>query len=482
MKLNSNSVVKNSFWATYGAIATRILALLSNLFLARLLLPSEFGVIGVAYIFWSFVNLFAQNASNSFIVYKGLEDRRYVDTAYTVSIGIGLFLALGLVAISPLAANYFGVPNLVWILMVFAFNFFLSSLNSVYEGVLRRRMQYKELANSNLIASMMRVFSTVGCALMGLSYWSFVIGDAVHWLSANFLLRRHTNYDFRLRIDPEVRREVLSYNLGSTGFSLGYYVNANCDNFAVGKILGTTSLGYYNFAYQLTMALSVIFGQVMEQVGMSVFAQMSDDDRREKALAKVVEQVAFLATPVYALFFLVVDEKLISFVFGAKWLPSLAVIPWLLIFAYFRLINSQLFSMLSAIGKTGLNARTTIAIAPIAVVAFIIGANQGQIIGVGIAVAIVLGIIWTIYSWWSSCRVMNWSWKKFLILIFKPPLIALIPILVSVNALEIIQPILFIIMYLISVRIFAAKQFLNYRSLIGEIKQRLEKKWNSKYR
>ncbi len=188
MKLNSNSVVKNSFWATYGAIATRILALLSNLFLARLLLPSEFGVIGVAYIFWSFVNLFAQNASNSFIVYKGLEDRRYVDTAYTVSIGIGLFLALGLVAISPLAANYFGVPSLVWILMVFAFNFFLSSLNSVYEGVLRRRMQYKELANSNLIASMMRVFSTVGCALMGLSYWSFVIGDAVPLAISKFSL------------------------------------------------------------------------------------------------------------------------------------------------------------------------------------------------------------------------------------------------------------------------------------------------------
>ena len=478
MKLNS--IVKNSFWATYGAVATRVLALLSNLFLARLLLPSEFGVIGVAYIFWSFVNLFNQNTSSSFIVYKGLEDRRYVDTAYTISLSIGIFLALGLVTISPLAANYFGIPNLVWILLVFAFNFVLSSLNSVYEGVLRRRMQYRELANSNCIASMLRVLSTVGCALSGLSYWSFAIGDAIYWVTACFLLRRHTRYNFRLSIDRDVRREVLSYSLGSTGFSFGYYINSNCDNFVVGKALGTTSLGYYNFAYQLTMALSIIFTQVMSQVGMSAFAQMSDDDRRQSALVKVIEQIAFLATPIYALFFLVVDRQVISIIFGTKWLPALTVIPWLLVFAYFRLINSQLFSMLSATGKTGVNARMTIAIAPVAVFGFIIGANRGGIVGVGIAVALILGIIWTIYSWWSGCRAMGWSWKKFLVIAFKPPLIALIPIAASWNAPEVIQPISFIIMYLIFVRIFAAKQFSNYQFLIRDLLQHLGKKLNSK--
>lgn len=469
-------LIKNGFWATYGIVATRILALLSNLLLARLLLPSEFGVIGVAYIFWGFVNLFNQGTSSSFIVYKGLEDRRYVDTAYTISLAIGLFLALGLVVISPIAANYFGVPNLVWILVVFAFNFVLSSLNSVYEGVLKRRMQYRELANSNFIASALRVFFTVGCAFAGLSYWSFVIGDLVHRLSVNFILRHYTQYNFRLRIHPEVKKEVLSYNLGSTGFSLGYYVNSNCDNFVIGKVLGTTSLGYYNFAYQLTMTLSIIFTQVMGQVGMSVFAQMSDDNERETALVKVIEQIAFLATPAYALFFLVVDEQLISIVFGTKWLPSITVIPWLLIFAYFRLINSQLFSMLSAIGKTGVNARMTIFIAPIAVVGFIISANQGGILGVGIAVALILGIIWTIYSWWSGCRVMGWSWKNFLFIAFKPPLIALIPILISWNTPEMIQPVLFVVMYLIFVRIFAAKQFFHYISLTSNLIQRLAKK------
>ncbi len=199
-RMNRISLIKSGLWTTYGAIGTRLLALLSNLILARLLLPSEFGVISVAYIFWAFGNLFNQGTAGSFIVYKGIEDKRYLNTTYTISLSIGLVLALGLVAVSPLAANFFGVPDLVWILVVFAFNLLLSSAQSVYVGVLTRLMQYRELANSTLMASIVRVFCTTGCALLGFSYWSFVVGDTASWLTAFALTRRHLRHDFRLGI------------------------------------------------------------------------------------------------------------------------------------------------------------------------------------------------------------------------------------------------------------------------------------------
>ena len=100
--MNRASLFKSGLWTAYGATATRLLALLSNLLLARLLLPSEFGVISVAYIFWAFANLFTQGTAGSFLVYKGVEDKRYLDTTYTISLLIGLVLALGLLALSPL--------------------------------------------------------------------------------------------------------------------------------------------------------------------------------------------------------------------------------------------------------------------------------------------------------------------------------------------------------------------------------------------
>ncbi|HEY9614264.1 oligosaccharide flippase family protein [Allocoleopsis sp.] len=473
--MNRISLIKSGFWTTYGAIATRVLALLSNLLLARLLLPSEFGVIAVAYIFWGFVNLFTQDSAGSFIVYKGLEDKRYLNTTYTISLGIGLVLGVGLIAVSPLAAKFFRVPSLVWILVVFAFNLVISCANSIYAGVLTRRMQYRELANSNLIASMVRVFSTAGCAFLGLSYWSFVVGDTAFWLTSCALLRHHAKQDFCLEIDPEARKEVLSYCLGATGSSLGYYANANGDNFTIGRMLGSTNLGYYNFAYQLTMALTTILGQAIGQIGISAFAQLPDDKQQENALLAVVEQVAYLTAPLYALFFLIIDQRVISLVFGAKWIPASAVIPWLLIFAYFRLINGQIGSMLSAKGRPGVNAKVNLYIAPVAIVGFLLGAWQAGIVGVSVAVAVVLGISWTVYWWWVGCRELGWPLMQFLIPCFKAALFALFGILISMSVPLIFKPFLFISLYLICVRFLAAKQFFMYSSLLGKVANRLGK-------
>jgi O-antigen/teichoic acid export membrane protein len=478
--MNRISLIKSGFWTTYGAIATRVLALLSNLLLARLLLPSEFGIIAVAYIFWGFVNLFTQDSAGSFIVYKGLEDKRYLNTTYTISLAIGLVLGLGLIAISPLAAQFFRVPSLVWILVVFAFNLVLSCANSIYAGVLTRRMQYRELANSSLISSMVRVFSTAGCAFLGLSYWSFVAGDTAFWLTSCALLRHHAKQDFRLEIDPEARKEVLSYCLGATGSSLGYYANANGDNFTIGRMLGSTNLGYYNFAYQLTMALTTILGQAIGQIGLSAFAQLPDDKQQENALLAVVEQVAYLTAPLYALFFLIIDQRAISLVFGAKWIPATGVIPWLLIFAYFRLINGQIGSMLSAKGRPGVNAKVNLYIAPVAILGFLLGAWQAGIVGVSVAVAVVLGISWTVYWWWVGCRELGWPLMPFLIPSFKAALLALLGILISMSVPVILKPFLFIAMYLVFVRFFAKKQFFLYSSLIGKVVHKLGKLHKSK--
>ena len=456
---SNNSLLKNGFWATYGAFATRILALVNNLVLARLLLPSEFGVIGIAYIFWCFGNLFAQDTAASFIVYKGIKDKRYLNTTYTISIGIGLILAVGLIATSPLIANFFGIPDLILLLTGFAFNLLLSFYQSTYVGVLRSQMRFQTLTNLTLVASIARVFFTVASALIGLRYWSFLIGDMVSWVIASILARREVKHNFKLQIDREVCSEVLSYSLGGTGYSLGYYVNANSDNFVVGKLLGTTSLGYYNLAYQLTMALALILSQVVNHIGMSAFTQMTDDKQQENALRNVVEQIAVFITPIYALFFLTIDKQVISLIFGKQWIPVAALIPWLLVFAYFRVVNSAISSMLQAKGRPGVNAKVNLIIAPIAVIGFVIGAIQGKIIGVSISVAIVLGIGWTFYWWWVGCKALGWSMIKALQPSFMPILFTVILMICSSYLPIIIKPIMFSIAYLIFMRMFQPTYF-----------------------
>jgi lipopolysaccharide exporter len=460
------SLMKSGFWITYGTFITRFFAFLSNLVLARLLLPSDFGVIGIAYVFWSFFTLFTQDTTGSFIVYKGIEDKRYLNTTYTISLGIGLTFALILVAISPAIANFFNQPVLPGILIIFAINLILSSICNVYGGIMTRQMQYRELANITLISSMTRLLCTTGSALLGLKYWSFAIGDTASWIVSCIMTRYKSGQRLRLQIDPTVKSEVLSFCLGATASGFGFYVNANVDNFVVGKLLGSASLGFYNLAYQLTMALSTIFNSVISQLGMPIFAEIPDKQQQENALFRVVEHTAFLSAPIYALFFLIIDKHFIALVFGFNWVPMSTVIPWLLVFAYFRVINTPLNTMLCAQGRPDINARVNLYIAPVAVIAFIIGAQYGGIIGVSIAVAVVLGIVWTVYWWWFGCKKIGWSVMRFFNACFLPVLITLPSLAISFYLPYFLRPLAFILLYVLIIRISVPNQFSKYKYLL----------------
>ena len=155
--MTSTKLVKSGLWITISTFIQRFFALLSNLILARLLMPSDFGVIAIAYVFWSFFTLFTQNSTGLFILYKGTENKRYLDTTYAISLIVGVLLALGLITSSPLIADFFDEPNLKILLIAYAVNLALSSIYYVYVAIMTSQMQYQELTNINLICSTARL-------------------------------------------------------------------------------------------------------------------------------------------------------------------------------------------------------------------------------------------------------------------------------------------------------------------------------------
>ena len=465
--MSQSSILKSGFWTTYGAAAARGLSLISNLILARLLLPTDYGVIGVAYIFWAFANLFTQGTIDSFVVYCGLEDKKALNTAYTVSWIIGGSLALGLIAAAPAIAHFFEIPALTGVLSLFSINLLLSFLYTFKAGILQRQMRYRELAQITLFASIIRLVMSTGAAAYGLGYWSFVIGDLAYWLLSVLLVSRVVEMPLKLALDPKARKAVVVYCLGAVGSSLGFYLNANFDSLLVGKLLGQEQLGFYNFAYQITMAACIILTQAIQQLGTSVFAQLKEHGDRERSLKQLMGQMAFLGAPLFSCLYLVLNPSFITLLFDAKWAPACAVIPWLLGFAYFRLLTSPLAAMLSATGKPNISAQANLVIAPIAILSFAIGAFQFGILGVSVAVAIVLGGGWTFYWWWLGCRSLAWQVLPFLLPALRFGGLAIAAILATQSLPLMLRPLAFSLLYL-TLSLWWAKPYLaQYQSLFG---------------
>jgi lipopolysaccharide exporter len=467
--MKSLQLFKSGLWITYANFINRAFVLLSSVVLARLLLPSDFGVIATVYIFWSFFTLFIQSSAGTFILQKGIEDPKYVNTAYTISLAVGVGLALFMVATASTISHFFNEPALTGLLMAFSANLILASATYAYSAVMTRKMQYRELANISLANSIVRLLSTTVAALLGCSYWSFVIGDTASWLVHCALTYRYANYPFRLSLNPEVRKEVITFCAGAVGSSFGLYANFNLDNFSVSKLLGSLSLGYYNLAYQLTMAFVSVLNPVLEQLGMPVFAQLTDDRAQQEALHKVLQPIALLSAPISALMFLMLDPTLVTLVFGEKWVPMCAVFPGLLLFAYSRVINAPLYAMAVAKGRPDINAQVNLCVAPVAVLGFVIGAQQGGIVGVSIAVAIILGIGWTLSWWWWGCRNFHWPLERFLIPAIIPLLLVFPGTFLAYQLPLWWRPLACLLPYFIAVRIFLPGIFKTYQQSLKRI-------------
>ena len=470
--MSESSLLKSGFWTTYGVAAARGLALISNLILARLLLPTDYGVIGVAYIFWAFANLFTQGTIDSFVVYRGVEDRKALNTAYTVSWIIGGSLALGLVVASPAIAHFFEIPALTSVLSLFSINLLLSFLYTFKAGILQRQMRYRELAQITLFASIIRVLTSTIAAASGLGYWSFVIGDLAYWLLSVLAVSRVVDIPLKLAMDPKARKAVVVYCLGAVGGSLGFYLNANFDSLLVGKLLGQEQLGFYNFAYQITMAACVILSQAIQQLGTSVFARLEDQGARQHSLQQLMGQMAFLGAPLFSLLYLILNPSFITFLFDAKWVPACAVIPWLLGFAYFRLLTSPLSAMLSATGKPNISAQANLIVAPIAILSFAIGAMQFGILGVAVAAAIVLGGCWTVYWWWLGCRSFDWTILPFLLPALRFGAVALMALVATHSLPLLIRPMAFSLLYILLAAWWARPYLAQYQTVFGQLQRK----------
>ena len=86
--------------------------------LARLLSPEAFGVVAMATIVIGFITSFTQMGAQQLLIREQEINPAMINTAWTILVLQGVFVALVLLAISPLAANYFGEERLVAIIFV----------------------------------------------------------------------------------------------------------------------------------------------------------------------------------------------------------------------------------------------------------------------------------------------------------------------------------------------------------------------------
>lgn len=363
-------------WNSVAKWSTQILSWASTIVVARLLTPSDYGLVGMAGLYLALATLISQTGiGQAVITLRNLTRRKIAElNAVAVFIGLGL-IALSCAVALPIA-RFFSAPGLRLVIIAASSTYLFNSFQVVPRALLQKELQFRLLAVLDGARVVCQLLCTIVLAWLGFGYWSLV-GSHIFGttLSAGLILiyRRHEFARPHLgQLGPELQ---LSWHVLTSG--IAGYLYSNADFLVAGKILGQVPLGNYTVAWTVSSAPIDQLTDTLSVTPAYFSAVQTEVFELRRYLLRLTELLAYCTLPVSVGMALVADY-FVPVVLGPKWVGVVGPLRLLLILFAFRSITLLLPRILTAIGDTRFVMWTTIVMTMVLPIAFVVGSRWGS--------------------------------------------------------------------------------------------------------
>ncbi len=393
----TKSTIKGILWMGSLRSITRLIAFLKIAILARILGPKEFGIFGIASLALAFLEILTDTGINVFLIQEKANVKKYLDSAWIVSIARGILITIILVIFAKIISSFFNEPNSYkLILLISSIPFLRGFINPSIVNLQKELWFNKEFwLRSNIF--ILDGLVTLISAFILKSAESLVLG-----MLAGTILELIWSWMFikprpRFKIEPIKLKIIIHRGKWVTLASIFEYLFQHLDDIVVGKFMGSGSLGFYQVAYKISTLPISEGGEIVSKVVFPVYSKISDDlERLKKAYFKVVFFVS-LPTVVFGLFLILFARPFTFLILGTKWVDVVPVIRVLSLFGILRAISGTSSVLFLSLKKQGYVTLVTfvstlglfLAILPMVIKFGLIGAGVSCLIGSLVALPLI---------------------------------------------------------------------------------------------
>jgi PST family polysaccharide transporter len=296
-----------------------VLQIVAAIVLARLLTPEDFGLVAILTVLTSFAPLLIDFGLGDATAQRSKITRSQVSSLFWLSTGIGLAIAIVVVACSPLIAWLYRDPRLETIALYSAITFVLWGVSNQHLALLRRTMQFGTIAkiqvSSTLVGTAIAIFVAVG----GYGYWALVIRPITTSLSVAFGAWLACRWRPGFPVFDDEVKSMIRFGLHVVGFSVTYTIAKAVDRIALGLFYRPDQVGYYQNA--ITLYENSIFAAVIQlhTVGSAALSKLqSNPDALRQKYEAALSALAFFLMPAAAILS-VAAEDITVLLLGEKW-------------------------------------------------------------------------------------------------------------------------------------------------------------------
>lgn len=343
--------INSMLWVTIDKTGGYFLLFVSNLVLARLLMPEDFGCIAMLHVFLAIADIIVHGGFGSALIQK--KNPTHIDYAsvFYTNLAISFLLYAILFFAAPAIARFYSMPLLSAVLRVQAIELMINSFSVVQLSILKKNLKFKALAIRNILSSFIGLSACVVCALYGLGVWSLVVNVIASRLSGVLLLWKVSNWRPTLEFSWLSVKELFGFGGFMMLSSIITAIYNNLQSLLIGKFYSASDLGYVNQAKKLEGIPSGALSSVVTQVSFPVFSKLQDNlDALKYGLKKNIKSIQYVNLPMMLLL-MVIAEPLIELLYGERWMPCVPYFQILCISRLLGVIVPLNMSIISAKGR-----------------------------------------------------------------------------------------------------------------------------------
>lgn len=401
----TSKAVKGISWAWAQSVSTSFISSIRIIILARILSPSQFGIYGIALLVTAFLETLTETGINIFLIQQKENYNKYINSAWIVSILRGVIISTGMLISSGWIASFFRSPDSFYILIIFSIipliKGFINPSEIKFQKELNFDIEYWYrliIYLTEVIVSVVLVYFTK--SILGLAVG--VISGAVIELLLSFLIVPRP----RFIIEKKYIFQIFHQGKWITISGIFNYLYHNIDNIVVGRLLGTSALGLYETAYNISMLPIVKVSDVVSKVTFPVYSLISADRVRLRvAFLKSIIFLSIITIP-FGIILFIFPHQIVSLVLGPKWLGMTGVLQILVIFGVIRAISGSSSALLLSVGKQKYVMLVTLVSLAGLAVTIVPLVNKFGIYGAGIA-ALIGSLVSLPFMFYFSIKVLN---------------------------------------------------------------------------
>lgn len=376
MKLKEK-VIKGGFYLALTNILQQFTAIVVNIVLARLLLPSDFGLIAISSTYIGFVTIFTKVGFGSAIIHDQESTQEQLSSLYWINFILSLSTFLIVVGTAPWAASFYREPRLKMVVSVLALNILITPFFITHSKILERDIEFKLLSRINLATVLVGAVVGVAAAFVGFGVYALVAQTLSSTVTRLALILRHSDWNPKWILRLAAIKPMLWYSVKYKLSSSVLYVDRNIDYLVLGKIFSPVILGYYAFAYNIMYTpvkrISYIFTNILFP---SFSAIRNDHQKLIFGYFRSMRMIAMISFP--AMVILSFNAAgVINFVFGPKWNDALPIVQVLCFAGAIQSVSQLGGVIFPSIGKPEVSMYVGVTRTVLTVGAILIGAMHG---------------------------------------------------------------------------------------------------------